>query len=561
MRVAGMKINPELEKLYRERGDWTDDTLLTRFEKTVEKFGDREFVVDDLGRRYTYKEMDIYSDKVAAVLYEYGVREGSMVTYQITPRSEFVAVMLACFKLGAISAPLGMFFENEALHDITKFLGSNLHISMAKYRGRDRGGMIEESLEGVLSRKRIILVGESRTAPELVCLEELLMQRLPVPQRYKGTGTDLSTILCTSGTTSMSKGVMLTNDNIIFSEDGFNKELGLTEEDIMFMPAPLNHATGYHHGIISPMLRGGKVVLQERFCCVDAIHMMNREKVTYSMGATPFIYDLVAQLDISGEKLPYLRFYICGGAPVPEFLVNKAFQNHKILVCECYGSTESVPHLYVRPEEALDVHGRWSGRAMGGIEVRIVDSSHHEVPRGTVGEEVSRGPSVFVGYYKNEEATEKALDDDGWCYSGDLCVMDENDNVRVVGRIKDVIIRGGENLNANEIDSNLEGCPGIKDHTIVGRPEERLGERICAFIVCEPGCQPTKEDILEYLKSKRVSKRLWPEYVEYIDQIPRTDSGKVQKFKLDKVLRERMGLSEDHRTITAGDAQKHGFNV
>ncbi len=187
MRVAGMKINPELEKLYRDRGDWTDDTLLTRFERSVEKFGDREFVVDDLGRRYTYKEMDIYSDKVAAVLYEYGVREGSMVTYQITPRSEFVAVMIALFKLGAISVPLGMFFENETLHDITKFLGSNLHISVAKYRGRDRGGMIEESLEGVLSSKKIILIGESRTAPELVCLEELLMQRLPVPPRYKGT--------------------------------------------------------------------------------------------------------------------------------------------------------------------------------------------------------------------------------------------------------------------------------------------------------------------------------------------------------------------------------------
>ncbi len=559
MIVPGMKINPELKRLYRERGDWTDDTLLSRFEKSVKEFGDREFVVDDLGRRYTYKEMDVYSDKVAAVLNDFGVREGSVVTYQITPRSEFVAVMLACFKLGAVSAPIGMFFENQGLHDIVKFLDSDLHISVAKYRGRDRGGMIEESLDGVLDRRKILLIGESRTAPELVCLEELLLQNLPVPKRYKGTGTDLSTILCTSGTTSMSKGVMLTNDNIIFSEDGFNKELGLTEEDIMFMPAPLNHATGYHHGIISPMLRGGKVVLQERFCCVDAIHIMNREKVTYSMGATPFIYDLVAQLDVSGEKLPYLRFYICGGAPVPEFLVNKAYNNHGILVCECYGSTESVPHLYVRPDEALDVHGRWSGRAMGGIEVRIVDNAHNEVPRGAVGEEASRGPSVFVGYYKNEEATNKALDDEGWCYSGDLCTMDENGNVKVVGRIKDVIIRGGENLNANEIDSNLEGCPGIADHAIIGRPEERLGERICAFIVCEPGMQPSKEDITEYLKSKGVNKRLWPEFVEYINEIPRTDSGKVQKFKLDKVLRSRMGLSEDHVAITCAGAQEHGF--
>ena len=183
MRVPGMKINPELEKLYKERGDWTDDTLLTRFERSVEKFGDREFVVDDLGRRYTYKEMDRYSDQVAAVLYEYGVREGSMVTYQITPRSEFVAVMLACFKLGAISAPLGMFFEEKSLHDILAFLGSNLHISVAKYRGRDRGGMIEESVAGVLSPRKIILIGESKVSPEFVCLEDLLLVKRDVPPR------------------------------------------------------------------------------------------------------------------------------------------------------------------------------------------------------------------------------------------------------------------------------------------------------------------------------------------------------------------------------------------
>lgn len=552
MRVPDMKINPEQEALYKARGEWTDDTLLTRFERSVEQFGDREFVVDDLGRRYTYKEMDAYSDRIAAILYDYGIREGSFVTYQITPRSEFVGVMLACFKLGAVSCPLGMFFEGKGLHDILELIGSNLHISVGKYRGRDRGGMLEEAVTGILSPKKIILIGESRTAPELACLEELLHVNRPIPERYHGTGTDLSTILCTSGTTSMSKAVMLTNDNIIFSEDGFNKDLGLTEEDIMFMPAPLNHATGYHHGIISPMLRGGKVVLQERFCCKEAINIMNEEKATYSMGATPFIYDIVSQLDESGKTLPYLRFYVCGGAPVPEFLVNKAYKNHGILVCECYGSTESVPHLYVRPSEALEVHGRYAGRAMDGVEVRIVDKDHNEVPRGEVGEEASRGPSVFVGYYRNKVETDKALDDEGWCYSGDLCTMDEQGNVKVVGRIKDVIIRGGENLNANEIDSNLEGCPGVLDHAIVGRPEERLGERICAFLVCKPGARPTKEDVTAYLASKKVPKRLWPEYIEYIDEIPRTDSGKVQKFKLDKVLRARMGLPDSGTNYIVG---------
>lgn len=544
--MLGMKINPERERLYRDAGQWTDTTLLDRWEQTLAAFAEKEFVCDDQGGRYTYRQMDQFSGQIASVLAQLGVAAGEIVTFQITPRSEFVAVTLACLKLGAVPAPLGMCFERQELHQLLSLLQSRVHLCMSVYRGSPRGALLVESCSDLPFLRQMVLLGSDPEASGLPCLETLLQGRLPEPPRHHGKGGDLAAILCTSGTTQGCKAVMFTHNNIIYSEDVFNRELGLGPQDAIFMPAPLSHATGFHHGIISPMLCGGRLVLQERFCCQSAVEQMNREKCTYSMGATPFIYDLLARLDETGERLPYLRFYICGGAPVPEKLVCRAYDRHQILVCECYGSTESVPHLFVRPEEALSVKGRWSGRAMEGVEVRIVDAEHHTLPYGEIGEEASRGPNVFVGYWRDSKITGQALDDDGWYYSGDLCKMDKEGHVKVVGRKKDVIIRGGENLNVNELDANLDGCPGIADHAVVGMPDPRLGERICAFIVDSPDVPPiTKEDVIAYLKQNHIHKRHWPERLEHIDAIPRTESGKVKKHLLTAEIARRMAQEQE----------------
>lgn len=543
--MLGMKINRDREQMYKDQGQWTDDTLLDRWERTVNSYPDREFVTDDCSGRYTYREMDIMSDRVAAVLRSLGVKAGNTVTYQITPRCEFVAVTVACMKLGAVSAPLGLCFEGCELRGLLEMLESRVHLSVAVYREKSRVEMLEKSINGLKTLAATLIVGDAGHDCPFDTLESLLGEPLLASERHRGKGGDLAAILCTSGTTRKSKAVMFTHNNIIFSEDGFNRELGITSEDTIFMPAPLNHATGFHHGIMSPMLCGGGLTLQERFHCTKAIAMMNRERCTYSMGATPFIYDLVAALDESGEELPYLRFYICGGAPVPEQLVRHAYDAHNILVCECYGSTESVPHLFVRPDEALEVLGRWSGRAMEGVEVRIVDDDHNPLPPNTVGEEASRGPNIFSGYWKDPEITDNALDDDGWYYSGDLCVMDEQGHVKVVGRKKDILIRGGENLNINTINDGLEGCPGVLDHAVVGMPDPRLGERICAFVTLKPGTPDlTLAEMLFFLQGRRVVKRHWPERLEIIDEIPRTESGKIKKHVLTEEVCRRMAEQE-----------------
>lgn len=181
-----------------------------------------------------------------------------------------------------------------------------------------------------------------------------------------------------------------------YAEETFNRELGLTEEDIMFMPAPLHHATGFHHAIIAPMLHGAKVVLQQKYQCRLAIEFMNQENVTYSMGATPFIYDILRELETNGGEIPSLKFYLCGGAPVPGYLVQRAKQ-YGILLCEVYGSTESVPHAFVRPDEALALNGTTSGRAMEGVEIRVVDEDGNDVGVGSREKSCQEDPVCLSG--------------------------------------------------------------------------------------------------------------------------------------------------------------------
>lgn len=539
-----MKINPELSKQYRKAGYWTDQTLLDCWEATVEKFPDREYITDDRGYRYTYRQMDEAAAKVAAWLLAIGVQPQDTVTYQLPNWCDFAMITIACYKVGAIAHPIAMAYEEKELIWSMNLTESRVYFGTTHFYKTNYEQRILAVKDEIPSLKGIVLLDYMKEREsDLLTLKEILERYGPLKKEdcvRSLTGQSIAVILCTSGTTGGTKGVLLTHDNVRYSEDTFNKELKLTEEDIMFMPAPLHHATGFHHAIIATMLMGAKVVLQQKYRCREAIDLMNAERCTYSMGATPFIYDILRELEMSGGGLPTLKFYLCGGAPVPGYMVQRAWK-FRVLLCEVYGSTESVPHVYVRPEEALELNGTTSGRAIAGVEVRVVDDDGNDVLPGTPGEELSRGPSVFLGYLKAREITDDVLDADGWFHSGDLCVMDEAGNIRIIGRKKDMIVRGGENLNSNEINDMLEGCPGIGEHTIIGMPDDRLGERICAFVVPTLGCEDlTLDDVIVYLKEKDVPKRFWPERLELIDKIPHTSSGKVKKYLLQDELKKRM---------------------
>lgn len=536
-----IKVNEERKRLYQEKGLWSEKSLLDYWENSVCQFGDREFVVDNIGRRFTYREIDQKADILASWMQQKGIKDRDIVSVQIDPRSEFVVCFVACMKIGAVFVPMKMRTGAAEWTRLMNMAKSKLHICMKQYHQEN---LKEFVLANEIEMKHSIInvfLGQKASDDQGYSYEEIMDTTPEKLEKPSSTGYDVAAILFTSGTTRGSRGVLLTHNNIISSEKIFNETLGLTSDDIIFMPAPLSHATGFHHGIVSPMLLGGKLVLQEKFEVKEAIRIMDDEKVTYSMGATPFIFDYVKMFDKGMKKPSALKFYICGGAPVPYELIKKAWMKHHIVVCECYGSTESVPHIIVPPEKAVALKGKWSGEYMRDIEVRIVDEQGNDVKPGEVGEEISRGPNVFVGYLDDEESTNDVLDDDGWYHSGDLCYGDGEKRIKISGRKKDLIVRGGENLNINEMEANLMDCPGICGHAIVGMPDPRLGERVCAFVVLEDKEKAiTKEEIIQYLITKKVSKWLWPERVEYIDEIPFTDSGKIKRYELREELVKRM---------------------
>lgn len=554
------KINPDRRRLYQEKGCWSGKTLGDCWRESVRKYGDREYVADDRGFRYTYREMDNAAARIASFLIHAGVRPGEIVSFQVPIWSEFVMIAIACLKAGAVAHPVAMSYEERELVRAMTTTASKVYFGPVFFHKTDYEKRIRAVREKLPGLKEVVLLDYVKKPEKpALTLRQILETYEPLreeePKAWaaeKGAesggsaageamrGEEIAVILGTSGTTGGSKGVLLSHDNIRFSEETFNRGLALTKEDVMFMPAPLHHATGFHHGIIAPMLLGAKVVLMQKYRCQEAIALMNREKCTYSMGATPFIYDILRELEANGGGIPSLRFYLCGGAPVPDYMVERA-RRFGICLCEVYGSTESVPHAYVRPGEAFRYHGTVSGRAMEGVEIRVVDEEGRDVPFGTPGEEWSRGPNVFLGYLKDRETTDQVLDDDGWFHSGDICRMDPDGNIRIIGRKKDMIVRGGENLNSNEINDNLEGCPGMGDHAVIGMPDERMGERICAFAVPKPGCEELNlTQVKDWLKSRGIPRRFWPERLELISRIPHTGSGKVKKYLLKEELEKRM---------------------
>lgn len=539
--ITGYEVDADRKRTYYQKGYWSEFTLEDHWNKVVSQFGSCECVCDDLGSRFTYEQVDERASRLASWLTSVGVEAGDVVSLQLFPCSEFYIAYIACLKVGAVCHPISVTFNKNDLVYALNLVESKAFICPTFHHKTNYEEQIMETLDQVPSLPRRAVAVSDKKAPAqfLITLNEIFDTYGPFQKTKTITADDMALILFTSGTTGRPKAALFSHNALIFSARTFVERLGLGQSDVGFMPAPLNHATGFKFGLIVPMLLGGRVVFQQAFHSLEAISMINEEGVTWSMGATPFVYDLLKCAESRQLSFGAMTLYICGGAAVPGSMVKRA-QEHGICLCECYGSTESSPHVIVPPEHCVEWDGKWSGIACDGVEIKVIDASGCEVPSGVQGEELSRGPQMFSGYYKDREATNKDLTSEGWFYSGDLCSRDEEGRICINGRKKEIIIRGGENISLNEVDEYLNGCPGVGDHATVGLPDERMGERICTFIVRKGDSVPTLDSIALYLDSLGIAKRLRPERIELIDEIPMTDSGKVKRNVLANELKARI---------------------
>lgn len=526
------------ERLYRSRGLWGDASLCDHWDLTTASAPDQLAVVDAHGRRWTYAHVDERSDRLAMALRSRGIRSGAVVAVQLPNWSAYLVVAAACWKLGAVIVPLLTSYRQADLRYLLRASGATTLIQPQHFRRTDYRGMAREVHSALNEPALNIMVGEGNDT-DLIWMDSLIesSQRLPRAERTPGRGNDLAAIIFTSGSESKPKGVMHSHNTLIAAERSFISSLHIDHRDRMFMPAPLAHATGFLHGLIMPVIARATSVWLDIVCGDAALDMINSEACTCGM-ASPTVVSTILDACSPGEKLTSsLRFFCCGGSPVPRALLHR-IRAHGSRLFSVYGSTESPPHTLTTQTDDDRYVLRSDGRAAPDIEIQIVEpSTRTPLPRGVEGEQASRGPQVFLGYLNQPELTAEVLDSEGWYYSGDLCVMDEDGYIRITGRRKDVIIRGGENISPAEVEELIRSLPQVLDVAVVAMPDPIMGERACAYICLRPHAQPVAvADLRAHFINHGIAKFKIPERVEIVTELPMTESGKVRKG----ILRERI---------------------
>lgn len=524
-----------LEQYYRE-GAWRRETIGELIARQVSTHAGKPAIKDNTGNSLTYGELEDNAARLSAFLAARNVGRGDVITMQLPNCCEVGVVMYAAYKLGAVIHPVPITYGRTDLEYGIRKCKSKVAVIAGCFRNVDHAGILDRIIQDGDMDLLGIVVGEGSVKGGVGYDEALSTPRLADgPVCYSD---DPAVVLFTSGTESRPKGVVHTHNTILFGERVLAERLGLTCNDVCFMASPLNHTTGYTHGLVLNLSTGATLTVLDRFTGTNAVEIMAADRATWTMGATVFLGDTVKVLESAAQRLPSLRYFLCGGAPLLEGVVRRA-QDAGIRVLPIYGSTESSPHTLLSPDAPLSASWEVDGQTFPGIDVKIVDDHGASLPPGFPGEECSRGPNLFLGYLDEPALTARTIDAEGWYHSGDLATHDGSGAIKIVGRIKDVIIRGGQNISVREIEDLLDSHPDIHEAAIVGIPDERLGEIMAAALVMKTGAAPLDLDGLStFLLSRGTSKFKLPQLIVVLEELPRTPSGKIQKYLIKKKLGE-----------------------
>jgi cyclohexanecarboxylate-CoA ligase len=338
-------------------------------------------------------------------------------------------------------------------------------------------------------------------------------------------------LIYTSGTSGEPKAVMHTANTVLSPARCFVEDIPVTGNDVVFMGSPYAHQTGFLHGMLMPIMLATKTVALDIWSAIEAARLIEREGATFSIGSTPFLFDVVNLPEEPRACVSRtLRTWVCAGAPIPRVLVQRAKSEMDLDVLSCWGMTENGGLTITRKSDPQEKVFTTDGRALRGSEVRVVDDSKHSVPADNVGHLQARGITHFVGYHKRPQLN--AVDEHGWFDTGDLARMDCDGYIRIVGRTKDIIIRGGENIPVAEVEDVIYRHPKVAECALVAMPDERLGERGCVFVITKANTPLELGELCHFLREQGMAQQYWPERLELLSDMPRTPSGKIQKFRL-----------------------------
>lgn len=535
-----LTFNEQRRAAYRQQGLWGDASLADYWQQTARAMPDKIAVVDNHGASYTYSALDHAASCLANWMLAKGIESGDRIAFQLPGWCEFTVIYLACLKIGAVSVPLLPSWREAELVWVLNKCQAKMFFAPTLFKQTRPVDLILPLQNQLPQLQQIVGVDKLAPATSSLSLSQIIADNTSLTTAITTHGDELAAVLFTSGTEGLPKGVMLTHNNILASERAYCARLNLTWQDVFMMPAPLGHATGFLHGVTAPFLIGARSVLLDIFTPDACLALLEQQRCTCMLGATPFVYDLLNVLEKQPADLSALRFFLCGGTTIPKKVAREC-QQRGIKLLSVYGSTESSPHAVVNLDDPLSRFMHTDGYAAAGVEIKVVDDARKTLPPGCEGEEASRGPNVFMGYFDEPELTAHALDEEGWYYSGDLCRMDEAGYIKITGRKKDIIVRGGENISSREVEDILLQHPKIHDACVVAMPDERLGERSCAYVVLKaPHHSLSLEEVVAFFSRKRVAKYKYPEHIVVIEKLPRTTSGKIQKFLLRKDIMRRL---------------------
>lgn len=535
-----LTFNEQRRAAYRQQGLWGDASLADYWQQTARAMPDKIAVVDNHGASYTYSALDHAASCLANWMLAKGIESGDRIAFQLPGWCEFTVIYLACLKIGAVSVPLLPSWREAELVWVLNKCQAKMFFAPTLFKQTRPVDLILSLQNQLPQLQQIVGVDKLAPATSSLSLSQIIADNTSLTTAITTHGDELAAVLFTSGTEGLPKGVMLTHNNILASERAYCARLNLTWQDVFMMPAPLGHATGFLHGVTAPFLIGARSVLLDIFTPDACLALLEQQRCTCMLGATPFVYDLLNVLEKQPADLSALRFFLCGGTTIPKKVAREC-QQRGIKLLSVYGSTESSPHAVVNLDDPLSRFMHTDGYAAAGVEIKVVDDARKTLPPGCEGEEASRGPNVFMGYFDEPELTARALDEEGWYYSGDLCRMDEAGYIKITGRKKDIIVRGGENISSREVEDILLQHPKIHDACVVAMPDERLGERSCAYVVLKaPHHSLSLEEVVAFFSRKRVAKYKYPEHIVVIEKLPRTASGKIQKFLLRKDIMRRL---------------------
>ncbi|HXZ91924.1 MAG TPA: cyclohexanecarboxylate-CoA ligase [Burkholderiales bacterium] len=543
MEFDAVLIPPRREEMV-ERGLWHDRTINDYLDGCVAEQPDKPALAalrleDGSLRRFTYRELAAKADRIAVGLARLGIGRNDVVACQLPNWWQFTALYLACSRIGAVLNPLMTIFRERELSFMLAHGRARAMVAPQRFRGFGYAQMLAGLRPALPDLEHVLIVGGEGPESFEARLVEPAWEREPDAARILGASrpgpNDVTQLIYTSGTTGEPKGVMHSANTLLSNILPYAARMRLGAGDVVLMASPMAHQTGFMYGLVMPVVLGARAVLQDVWDPARAVALIRDERATFTMASTPFLTDLAKAVSESPGGVPSLRTFLCAGAPIPGPLVERARASLGAKIVAAWGMSENGAVTTTLPEDDDERSVNTDGCPLPGMEVRALDLEGKPVPAGAEGRLVVRGCSNFGGYLKRPQWN--ATDAQGWFDTGDMARIDARGYIRICGRSKDVIIRGGENIPVIEVEALLYKHPSVASVAIVAYPDERLGERACAFVTLRPGAQLSFADMRAFLEAQKIARQYIPERLEVREALPATPSGKIQKFKLREMLR------------------------